>query len=762
MAVRNQFIPEMFAAQSGNRVMGWNAGTPTAFVLGTGFSIVGNTLNATAAGSVTSVGMSGGSTGLTVNSNTTNPITSTGTFTIGGILNAASGGTGLSSYTVGDLLQANAVNTLQRLQAVATGNVLLSGGVGALSAWGKVGLTTHVSGILPVANGGTGLSGSFNVGDLLYASGPFALSMRPIGSNGQVLTVVSGQPAWAAGGGTGTVTSVDVSGLGTGMTFLGGPITSSGSITMTGVLDADNGGTGQSSYTIGDILQASSATAISKLAAVATGNVLLSGGVAALSSWGKVGLTTHVIGTLPAANGGTNLTSYTTGDILYASGTNTLARLAAATNGYVLTLVAGLPAWAAPTGGGGGGSVTSVGLAAPSIFSVTGSPVTASGTLTLTLNTQSSNLVWAGPASGAAAAPSFRNLVIADLPNWVIEDIPIGSNYTFQTSDNNKIKRFVDTTPRNNTIPTGLPTGWNCIIVRGPSAATPTILSLGTYEGAGNTLDSPNTWAQLVHRGSNVHMASGAFTGLTNTAANTELAMSDGNNLVPSGVYAPTANNLRLGTSSTAGNRVITFDSSDSTPTLSIQNQVSSPSAGMVLGKGLSTLKLYSSVQVFTSSSLVTAIATIAQINSLGVAVNALCTDNFTNFAVNVNGVGALVRLAGGNVTTTSGNSSTTGSVSISPGVNANATSPGTGISSGNILMEMPAPFGAGVFGNMAIFNPTYGIAPNFQSGQKIVFIGNSAAIPSGNPVGGGYLYVEAGALKWRGSSGTVTTLGAA
>jgi len=69
---------------------------------------------------------------------------------------AASGGTGLSSYTTGDILYATSSNTLGRLNDVSTGNVLLSGGVGVAPAYGKVGLTTHVDGILPVTNGGTG------------------------------------------------------------------------------------------------------------------------------------------------------------------------------------------------------------------------------------------------------------------------------------------------------------------------------------------------------------------------------------------------------------------------------------------------------------------------------------------------------------------------------------------------------------------------------------------------------------------------------
>jgi len=64
----------------------------------------------------------------------------------------------------------------------------------------------------------------------------------------------------------------------------------------------------------------------------------------------------------------------------------------------------------------GTGTVTSVGLSAPGIFSVTGSPVTTNGLITLGLATQSANTVWAGPSSGAAAAPTFRALVGADLP----------------------------------------------------------------------------------------------------------------------------------------------------------------------------------------------------------------------------------------------------------------------------------------------------------------------------------------------------------
>jgi hypothetical protein len=67
-------------------------------------------------------------------------------------------------------------------------------------------------------------------------------------------------------------------------------------------------------------------------------------------------------------------------------------------------------------------SVVSVGLSAPAIFSVSGSPVTSSGTLALTLAAQTANLVWAGPSSGGAAAPAFRSLVVADIPTGLPYD----------------------------------------------------------------------------------------------------------------------------------------------------------------------------------------------------------------------------------------------------------------------------------------------------------------------------------------------------
>ena len=49
--------------------------------------------------------------------------------------------------------------------------------------------------------------------------------------------------------------------------------------------------------------------------------------------------------------------------------------------------------------------------------------------------------------------------------------------------------------------------------------------------------------------------------------------------------------------------------------------------------------------------------------------------------------------------------------------------------------------------------------AGSYGSGSGVLFLGNATTAPTTNPTGGGILYVEAGALKFRGSSGTVTTI---
>lgn len=70
----------------------------------------------------------------------------------------------------------------------------------------------------------------------------------------------------------------------------------------------------------------------------------------------------------------------------------------------------------------GGGSVTSVALALPAIFSVTGSPVTGAGTLTAAFSNQSANNVFAAP-DGATGTPGFRLLLPSDIPSLLATKI---------------------------------------------------------------------------------------------------------------------------------------------------------------------------------------------------------------------------------------------------------------------------------------------------------------------------------------------------
>ncbi|MDD3876264.1 MAG: hypothetical protein PHT69_06555 [Bacteroidales bacterium] len=127
-------------------------------------------------------------------------------------VSATRGGTGMGSFTNGDLLFANSPGTLSRLAGVTVGNVLLSGGVGVPPAYGKVTLTGHVSGVLPVANGGTGQSSTLNQGGVIYAQSSNAMASSATGTAGQVLkSNGTSAPAWSNN--NGIITSTETSAI---------------------------------------------------------------------------------------------------------------------------------------------------------------------------------------------------------------------------------------------------------------------------------------------------------------------------------------------------------------------------------------------------------------------------------------------------------------------------------------------------------------------------------------------------------------------
>lgn len=114
------------------------------------------------------------------------------------VLPTANGGTNKSTaWVVGDIAYASATDTLGAITAAASGNVLLSAGTGTIPAYGKVGLATHVSGSLTVANGGSGLT-TVAAKTVLIGAGTGNLVPSNVPGAGQILIGHgSGNPAFA-------------------------------------------------------------------------------------------------------------------------------------------------------------------------------------------------------------------------------------------------------------------------------------------------------------------------------------------------------------------------------------------------------------------------------------------------------------------------------------------------------------------------------------------------------------------------------------
>ena len=165
-------------------------------------------------------------------------------------------------------------------------------------------------------------------GSIPYGDGS-TLSYSSVGTAGQVLlSGGSGSPTWSSAG-TGSVTSVDVSGGTTGLTTSGGPVTTSGTITIAGTLATANGGTGGTATPIAGTIPYGTGTALAYSAAGTSGQVLTSGG-AGTPTWTTVTGTGTV--TSVDVSGGTTGLTYSGGPIT-GSGTITMAGTLAVANG---------------------------------------------------------------------------------------------------------------------------------------------------------------------------------------------------------------------------------------------------------------------------------------------------------------------------------------------------------------------------------------------------------------------------------------------
>lgn len=244
------------------------------------------------------------------------------------------------------------------------------------------------SGTLGVARGGTGaataaaafdaLSPMTTSGDVIYGGASGTGTRLAAGSNGEVLTLAAGVPSWAAqaGGGDMSASTYDPAsiaeqlvGLVATQTLTNKTInTASNTIT---VVEADISDLG--AYITGITGEPLSDLSDVTITGIASGELLKWNGSAwinntlaeaGISATGHAHAASDITsGTLGVARGGTGAATAsaafdalspmtTSGDVIYGGASGTGTRLAAGTNGHVLTLAAGVPSWAAQAGGG--------------------------------------------------------------------------------------------------------------------------------------------------------------------------------------------------------------------------------------------------------------------------------------------------------------------------------------------------------------------------------------------------------------------------
>lgn len=284
-------------------------------------------------------------------------------------------------------------------------------------------LTAGVTGTLPIANGGTNAT----------TAAAARVSLLPSYTSNALkrLTLNAGATdvEWVADGG-GSVTSIDVSGGTTGLTTSGGPITGSGTITLSGLLAVASGGTGTTTSTgTGSVVLSTSPTLVTPaLGTPASGVVTNLTGTASININGTVGATTPTTAAVTTLTASSDSAFTSTGAVQLSTGTTGQRPAGAAGKlrfnttdsqfeGYNGT------AWASV----GGAAISNDTATSTNIYPLLANATSGSAT---TVYTSNANLLYK-PSTG-----ELKSQVLNAGNGIVINNATVGTSYTIAAGEN--------------------------------------------------------------------------------------------------------------------------------------------------------------------------------------------------------------------------------------------------------------------------------------------------------------------------------------
>jgi len=352
-------------------------------------TLTGTTLNSTVTGSsLTSVGTI--TTGVWNATPIINSFLANSSITVNGT-SISLGGSGTitaattSTLTIGSGLSGGSFNGSAPVTIANTGVLTFSGGTTGLTPNTATNGAITLAGTLAVANGGTGVTSSSGANSVVLrdANGNITTNCLFEGYTSQaagttITLTASSVQNWAiTGSGGQTIQLPNATTLPAGATFTFNNNQSSGTIVVQN----------NSATTIATVQSGSYITVVLLSNSSAAGSWDFHNSPPSNASWSTNTLNwagSYTNGTwngnaVGAIYGGTGQTAVTTGDLLYGSASNTWSRLGVGSTGQILRVAGGVPTWGVDYTG----TVTSVAATVPSFLSISGSPITTSGTLAI-------------------------------------------------------------------------------------------------------------------------------------------------------------------------------------------------------------------------------------------------------------------------------------------------------------------------------------------------------------------------------------------